>query len=69
MQVQYVYDENGKKTSVIVPITLWQKILRRKSSASDNRDFDPSRYRGLFRNLGIKIDHEIDMMRQEWERV
>jgi len=68
MQVQYVYDEQGRKTGVIVPISLWQKISRRKSTAPNNSAFDPARYRGLYRNHGIDIDREIATLRQEWEQ-
>jgi len=68
MQVQYVYDEQGKKTGVLVPISLWQKISRQKKVSPDNRAFNPARYRGIYRNLGIDIDRELTALRQEWER-
>ena len=68
MQVQYVYDEQGKKTSVIVPISLWQKISRQKKVSPDNRAFNPAQYRGIYRNLGIDIGRELGVLRQEWER-
>jgi len=69
MQVQYVYDEQGRKTSVIVPISLWQKVSRRKNTVPETSSFDPARYRGIYRNLGIDIDQELRALRQEWERV
>ncbi|MEN6611700.1 MAG: hypothetical protein ABFC24_12735 [Methanoregulaceae archaeon] len=68
MQVQYVYDEQGRKTSVIIPISLWQKISRQKNAVRDKSPFDPARYRGIFRNLGIDIDRELMDLRQEWDR-
>ena len=56
MQVQYVYDENGKKTGVIVPIALWEKVSpRHKSSTKKTAAFDPSKFRGLYRNLAINL--------------
>jgi hypothetical protein len=69
MQVQYVYDENGKKTGVIVPIALWENVSRHKSSPKKAAAFDPSKFRGLYRNLAISFEKELNGLRQEWERV
>jgi antitoxin YefM len=32
-QIQYVADQQGKPTAVIVPIEVWQKILAEKETA------------------------------------
>lgn len=69
MQVQYVYDENGKKTGVIVPIAFWENVSRRKNSSKPKAAFDPSEYRGLYRNLPLNLRRELTGMRLEWERM
>jgi len=69
MQVQYIYDETGRKTGVIVPIALWQDISPEKRPAKKKRPFNPSRFRGIYRNLPVNFEKELLNLRQEWERV
>ena len=69
MQVQYVYDETGKKTGVIVPLALWEDVSRHKTSTKKKCAFDPSKFRGIYRNLKVNFDKELKGLRQEWERV
>lgn len=69
MQVQYVYDENGKKTGVIIPIALWENVSRRKEALKPEAGFEPSKARGLYRNLAVNLKKELKCLRQEWERV
>ena len=69
MQVQYVYDETGKKTGVIVPLALWEDVSRHKTPSKKKSAFDPSKFRGIYRNPKINLDKELKGLRQEWERV
>ncbi|OPX72337.1 MAG: hypothetical protein A4E38_00644 [Methanoregulaceae archaeon PtaB.Bin108] len=41
MQVQYIYDESGRKTGVIVPIALWQEISRKNRGIKGNDPLIP----------------------------
>lgn len=67
MQVQYIYDENGTKTGVIVPIALWQKLLQKNGHKKDR--FDPSKFRGLYRDIPLDLESTIQNLRTEWEQV
>jgi hypothetical protein len=69
MQVQYVYDENGEKTSVIVPIALWETVSRQKEAKKPKAAFDPAKFRGMYRSLAVNLEKELQVLRQEWERV
>lgn len=69
MQVQYVYDENGKKTGVIIPIAIWETVSRQKEAKKPKAAFDPSKFRGLYRSLAINPEKELNSLRQEWERM
>lgn len=68
MQVQYVYDENGKKTGVIVPISLWDKVSGKTRPTKAKVPFEPSRFRGIYRNLTLDFERELTCLRQDWER-
>ena len=59
------YDEKGRKTAVIVPLSLWEKMKKRKRL---KETFDPSEYRGIYRGLGIDLEEEIRSLREEWTR-
>lgn len=65
MEVQYIYDENGRKTGVIVPISLWEKM---KKGTRSKEAFALSEYRGIYRCLGIDLEEEIRSLREEWTR-
>lgn len=69
MQVQYIYDENGIKTGVIVPITLWQDLSPKKRPLKKKVSFEPSKFRGIYRNLALNFEDELQDLRKEWERV
>lgn len=52
MEVQYIYDEDGRQTGVIVPIELWNRISSQEKLASEGKsEWDPSKYRGMYKNL------------------
>jgi len=67
MGVQYVYNERGKKIGVIVPINLWEGIGSTIEKTKE-RDFLPSRYRGIYNGLKVNPEKEIRNLREEWER-
>lgn len=69
MQIQYVYDEQGRKTAVIVPISMWRKVTVPDSTTCAKEGvMDPDRYRGIYRDLKINFEEEIKKMRSEWDR-
>jgi len=69
MQVQYIYDENGKNTGVILPIDLWQDLSPKIQTKKERGSFEPSKFRGIYRNLEIHLKKELENLRQEWELV
>ena len=69
MEVQYIYDEEGRQTGVIVPIKLWNRIgYLEKLACKDRGDWDPSRYRGMYKNLNVDVAEESKSLRDEWTR-
>ena len=60
--IEYVYGKNGKIEGVIIPIDAWEKIKM--------KFFDPSKYRGIYRNRKNKfyLDEALEELRTEWER-
>ncbi len=69
MEVQYIYDEEGKQTGVIVPIELWNKISNLEKLAREEKsEWDPSKYRGMYRNLNVDVTKESKSLRDEWTR-
>jgi hypothetical protein len=68
MIVQYIYNENGEKESVIIPYKEWEKIhstIKKERS----EDFDPDEYRGIYKGLKLNLDEEIKNLRDEWSRI
>jgi hypothetical protein len=69
MQIQYVYDEHGRKTAVIVPISMWRKVnIPGTTTSPQGEGVNPDLYRGIYRDLKINIEEEIKKMRAEWDR-
>ena len=69
MEVQYIYDEEGRRTGVIVPIELWNKIRNpEKLGRQEKGEWDPSKYRGMYKNLKIDVRTESKSLRDEWTR-
>jgi hypothetical protein len=69
MDDQYVYDEVGRQTAVIVPINLWSKMSRlAKEGHKDKSDWDPSKYMGMYKDLKIDVKKESAALRDEWTR-
>jgi hypothetical protein len=70
MEVQYVYDEEGRQTGVIVPIGLWNKISHMAVNVQAERtDWIPSKYRGMYKDLKIDVKEESKALRDEWTRM
>ncbi len=65
MQIQYVYDADGRRTGVLVPIDLWEETVgsiepRRKCRFED--------VYGIYRDLVRDPDAVAAALRDEWER-
>jgi hypothetical protein len=70
MEVQYIYDEGGRQTGVIVPINLWNKISHLPGRSQEGKtDWDPSKYGGMYRDLLVDVKKESAVLRDEWTRV
>ncbi|WP_237702824.1 hypothetical protein [Thermococcus barophilus] len=59
-EIEYIYGKNGKIKAVIVPIDLWEKIKA--------KFFDPSEFRGIYKDLKVDFERELRELREEWER-
>jgi hypothetical protein len=70
MEVQYVYDEEGRRTGVIVPIDLWNRISHLAKEAEEGKgEWEPSKYRGMYKNLKVDVRAESKALRDEWARI
>jgi hypothetical protein len=72
MRVQYVYDARGKKKGVIIPIELWNKKgfkIEEVEKMEKEEVFNPSKYRGIYKNPRVDLEEEIRNLRDEWVRV
>jgi hypothetical protein len=69
MEVQYVYDEEGRRTGVIVPIGLWNKISHLAEVQEEKAGWDPTKYRGMYKNLKVDVKKESTSLRDEWTRM
>ena len=65
----YVYDEDGRRTGVIVPIGLWNRISQLVEDRNEDADWDPSKYRGMYKDLRIDVKKESKALRDEWTRL
>ncbi|HEC92191.1 MAG TPA: hypothetical protein ENI51_04230 [Candidatus Atribacteria bacterium] len=64
MKIEYIYDENGKKKGVVVPIEIWEEMIKKQDKIS--RKGDIKKYRGILKINGI--DDKIKKLREEWDR-
>jgi len=70
MEVQYIYDEEGRQTGVIVPINLWNKMSHLvELDQKGKTDWDLSKYRGMYKDLKVDVKKESAALRDEWTRV
>ena len=68
MKVQYNYNEDGEKENVIIPYKEWEKI-RSTLEESKEDEFDPDKYKGIYKGLKINLEEEIKNLRDEWNRI
>ena len=68
MEVQYIYDENGRNIGVIIPPELWDKVKDKIEVKVKEEIFNPSQYRGIYKSLSINFEEEIRCLREEWTR-
>jgi hypothetical protein len=64
--VQYVYDANGHKKSVIIPVELWERTLQVKKAR-----FTPCNPLEYYRIYRDRIKNPLDIaraLRGEWNR-
>jgi len=70
MEVQYIYDEEGRQTGVIVPINLWNKMSHLvELDQKGKTDWDLSKYRGMYKDLKVDVKKESAALRDEWTRL
>lgn len=71
MKVKYIYDSKGKKTAIIVPIEIWEKnkSTLKKINQIKSRLFNPSDYRGIYREMKLDLEKESRNLRDEWVRI
>lgn len=70
MEVQYIYNEEGRQTGVIVPIDLWNRISHLVKEAGKGKcEWNPSEYRGMYKNLQVDVKAESKALRDEWTRI
>jgi len=67
MGVQYIYDTEGKRTGVIVPIDLWERLTAGRTGASVGVA-DPAHDRGIYKDLPVDLEKEIRDLRNDWDR-
>lgn len=70
MEVKYVYDKKGRRTDVIIPAELWNKVKDKIGVEKTMKEevFDPSEYKGIYRDLGVNLEEEARSLRKEWIR-
>lgn len=71
MELQYVSDELGQPTAVIVPIEEWKKISNNQKELviKKNTKKKASEFRGIFtKEEGERFNAYITKARSEWDR-
>ena len=68
MKVQYIYNEEGERENVIIPYKEWEKI-RSTIEREKKTEFDPDKYKGIYKDLKINLEEEIKNLRDEWNRL
>ena len=71
VRVQYVYDEKGRRTGVIIPTELWNEVKSKieiGGKEEKGRVVNLSEYRGIYKDLGADLEKEARSLRGEWTR-
>ena len=63
MLIEYIYDQNGQATHVVVPVSVWDNLKQHLE-----KPFNPSDYHGFISHLNLDIEQEIQTLRSEWNR-
>jgi len=66
VNIEYIYDEKGRKKSVIVPLEIWEELMKKRNAIKKKRDV--KKYRGIVKATE-DIEKEIEELRDEWERI
>jgi hypothetical protein len=74
--LQYVSDNTGETTAVLIPIKEWEAIVEKHSdlkniekSPTGKKKLKPSDYKGIFSEKDAKEFHKyLTKTRKEWER-
>lgn len=73
IEIRYLYDQNGNRTDVVIPISVWSEDIEQivKGKISEGGTFDPAKYMGIVHYSGTPedLDKEIKHLRNEWERI
>jgi len=73
IEIRYLYDQNGNRTDVVIPISAWSEDIQQiiKRNISETEIFDPAKYIGIVHYEGTSEDlhKEIKHLRNEWERL
>lgn len=54
-----MYDKEGKKTAVIIPIDAWIEISSLvERLGKEKAEWDPSKYKGMYKGLKVDVKKE-----------
>jgi hypothetical protein len=65
-EIQYVYDANGNKKSVIIPVELWERTLKVEDARP--APCHPQDYYGIYRDVIRDPKGVAEALRNEWNR-
>jgi hypothetical protein len=74
MALQYISDNKGKHTAVIIPIAEWENITAKHHDLKiletpDHVKNKPSDFKGcISKETALKMLEDIEISRNEWER-
>lgn len=70
--LKYVYSETGEVEAAIVPIQAWRGIEEKMAASTDtnneDKDFDPTSFKGMLSHYDFDVMEEVEKMRSEWTR-
>ena len=74
MSLQYLLDNSGKTTAVVIPITEWEDITRKHSDLKDltelpDKKMKPSDFSGILtKDDAEKMQYYLTEARKQWDR-
>jgi hypothetical protein len=66
VKVEYVYNERGEKTGVIIPVSVWNKISG-SLGEEKKKGGNVKQYRGMLKDTE-NLDARLHGLRDEWDR-